>query len=48
MRANSFERPMNRTMHLHARSALGAARQWARSVGGFGNRSAGRRPASPT
>jgi hypothetical protein len=40
------ERPMNRTTHL-AQRALGAARQWARSVGGIGKRSAGRRPASP-
>jgi hypothetical protein len=39
------ERPMNRTTHLLAPSALGAARQWARSVDGMG--SAGRRPASP-
>ena len=41
------ERPMNRTTHLIAQSALGAARQWARSVDGMGLRSAGRRPASP-
>jgi hypothetical protein len=41
------ERPMNRTTHLLAQSALGAAWQWARSVGGIGMRSAGRRPASP-
>jgi hypothetical protein len=38
---------MNRTTHLIARSALGAARQWARSVDGMGERSVGRRPASP-
>jgi hypothetical protein len=38
---------MNRTTHLIARSAIGAARQWARSVDGMGQRSAGRRPASP-
>jgi len=38
---------MNRTSHLLARSALGAARQRARSVDGMGLRSAGRRPASP-
>jgi hypothetical protein len=41
------ERPMNRTTHLIAQSALGAARLWARSVDGMGQRSAGRRPASP-
>ena len=39
------EPPMNRTTHLLAQSALGAARQWARSVDGMGKRSAGR-PAS--
>jgi hypothetical protein len=39
---------MNRTTHLIAQSALGAARQWARSVDGMGQRSAGRRPASPS
>ena len=42
------ERPMNRTTYLIAQSALGAARQWARSVDGMGQRSAGRRPASPS
>jgi len=42
------ERPMNRPTHLIAQSALGAARQWARSVDGMGQRSAGRRPASPS
>jgi hypothetical protein len=41
------ERPMNRNPQLLAQRALGAARQWARSVGGMGQRSAGRRPASP-
>jgi hypothetical protein len=37
------EPPMNRTTHLLARSALGAARQWARGiVGAMGQRSAGK------
>jgi len=48
MAAHFKERPMNRTTHLLAQSALGAARQWARSVDGMGQRSAGRRPASPS
>jgi hypothetical protein len=47
MTAHFKERPMNRTTHLIAQSALGAARRWARSVDGMGLRSAGRRPASP-
>ena len=47
MTAHFKERPMNRTTHLIAQSALGAARRWARSVDGMGLRSVGRRPASP-
>jgi hypothetical protein len=46
MLTHCIEPPMNRTTHLLAQSALGAARQWARSVDGMGQRSAGR-PASP-
>jgi hypothetical protein len=46
MRRHCTEPAMNRTTHLLAQRAVGAAWQWARSIGGMGKGSAGR-PASP-